>query len=81
MKPPFRPRTLAPIPEERRADVEKARAMWREFYREHPEAWKERCKIERDTYENMVQQYVAQHGFRPDNDKLEGWDPAAYDQP
>lgn len=79
MKPPFIPRTFAFPPEGTYPEkMALARRYWRAYYHKHPEAWKKRCDLEHATYENMVQQYVAINGFRPDNDKLEGW---TYEEP
>jgi hypothetical protein len=72
VKPPFNPRTFA-TPSDPEVYA-RAREAWREFYKANPERWRERCRLEHATYENMVDQYVQEYGFRPDNDKLEGWE-------
>jgi hypothetical protein len=66
-KPSFKPRTFAfpsggTYPEK----FSEARAAWEQFYAENPTAKRERMELEQWTMENMVQQYVDEHGFRPD---------------
>ena len=73
-KPPFKMRTFPDHPAISPEMLKKAEDAWREYYEANPEALKDRQQLEIDTIENMVQQYVDQYGFRPDEYPEKWWE-------
>jgi hypothetical protein len=73
-KPPFKMRTIGDAVGVTDEMIEDARKKWSAYYRKNPKAAKERRDLEIRTIENMVQQYVDQYGFRPDEYPEKWWE-------